>query len=262
MKRFLLDKLDIMLPPDMQRLCEGAEVYDSSCSPEARVYFIDRDGGFFLKTAARGELKAEAEMTAYFNKKGIGARVLGYESDGERDFLLTGRVSGEDCMHEAFMAEPERLCDTIALLLRELHETDASDCPIKDRMSGYVALAEENYRTGNYSREHFPDNFGYRTAEEAHGVLQDGKHALKNEVLIHGDYCLPNIMLDNWRFSGFIDLGLGGIGDRHVDLFWGAWSLGFNLGTDNYRERFFDAYGRDKVDSELLKVVAAAEVFR
>ena len=147
MKRILLDKLDIILPPDVQRLCEGAEVYDSSCSTEARVYFIDRDGGFFLKTAA-------------------------------------------------------------------------------------------------------------------YGVLQDGKHALKNEVLIHGDYCLPNIMLDNWRFSGFIDLGLGGVGDRHVDLFWGAWTLGFNLGTDKYRERFFDAYGRDKVDRELLKVIAAAEVFR
>ena len=43
MKRILLDKLDIILPPDMQRLCEGAEVYDSSCSTEARVYFIDRE---------------------------------------------------------------------------------------------------------------------------------------------------------------------------------------------------------------------------
>ena len=262
MKKFLLEKFDETLPADILRLCEGAKVYDSSCSPEARVYFIDRDGGFYLKTAVRGELKSEAEMTAYFNKKGICARVLGYQSDGERDFLLTERVSGEDCTHELYMSEPERLCDTIALLLRELHETDASNCPIKDRMSGYVAQAEEIYRTGNYSREHFPDNFGYRTAEEAYGVLKSGKHALKNEVLIHGDYCLPNIMLDNWRFSGFIDLGLGGVGDRHVDLFWGAWSLGFNLGTDRFRERFFDAYGRDKVDNELLKVVAAAEVFR
>jgi kanamycin kinase len=46
-----------------------------------------------------------------------------------------------------------------------------------------------------------------------------------------------------------------------VDLFWGAWTLWFNLGTDKYRERFFDAYGRDRIDEELIKVVAAAEVF-
>ena len=91
--------------------------------------------------------------------------------------------------------------------------------------------------------------------------MQDGKSEFRNEVLLHGDYCLPNIMLDDWRFSGFIDVGNGGVGDRHVDLFWGAWTLCFNLGTDKYRKRFFDAYGRDKINTDTLKTIAAAEVF-
>ena len=68
-------------------------------------------------------------------------------------------------------------------------------------------------------------------------------------------------MLENWRFSGFIDLDGAGIGDRHIDLFWGRWSLGFNLGTYEYSDRFFDAYGRDKINEDTLRVVAAAEVF-
>ena len=68
-------------------------------------------------------------------------------------------------------------------------------------------------------------------------------------------------MLVDWRLSGFIDLGAGGVADRHIDLFWGAWTLGFNLGTDKYRARFFDAYGRDKIDPDKIRVVAAAEVF-
>ena len=80
-------------------------------------------------------------------------------------------------------------------------------------------------------------------------------------TLLHGDYCLPNILLDNWQLSGFIDLDAGGIGDRHIDLFWGIWTLQFNLKTDRYRDRFLDAYGRDKVTEELLRVVSAAEVF-
>ena len=91
--------------------------------------------------------------------------------------------------------------------------------------------------------------------------LEQNKHLLAHDTLLHGDYCLPNIMLDEWRFSGFIDVGNGGVGDRHVDLFWGAWTLAFNLKTEAYRERFFDAYGRDKVEDHLLSVVAAAEVF-
>ena len=49
--------------------------------------------------------------------------------------------------------------------------------------------------------------------------------------------------------------------DRHVDLFWGAWTLQYNLKTDDYRQYFFDAYGRELVDDERLRVVAAAECF-
>jgi kanamycin kinase len=72
---------------------------------------------------------------------------------------------------------------------------------------------------------------------------------------------LPNIILDSWKLSGFIDLGNVGVGDRHVDLFWGSWTLGFNLGTNAYKDYFFDAYGRDKIIPEKINVVAAAEVF-
>ena len=79
--------------------------------------------------------------------------------------------------------------------------------------------------------------------------------------MLHGDYCLPNILLDDWRFSGFIDLGGAGIGDKHVDLYWGAWTLNFNLKTDKYRKRFFDVYGRDEVDEELISLIGVIESF-
>ena len=174
--------------------------------------------------------------------------------------MLSQAVRGEDCTDKRYLDDPKRLCDLLAKRLRYLHEIDCSDCPIQDKISEYIALSEKNYATDNYNKEHFPDSFGYRCGEEAFSVLSQGKHLLKNEVLIHGDYCLPNIMLDRWRFSGFIDLDQSGVGDRHIDLFWGRWSLSFNLKTDKYCERFLDAYGRDKVDPYKLKIVAAAEV--
>ena len=225
------------------------------------MYFIERDCGYYLKRAARGTLEREAIMTEYFHKKGLGAHVLDYTTADEYDWLLTERVPGEDCTHDTYKSDPERLCGLLARELRILHEIDFADCPVQDRMSEYIALAERNYATGNYSTEHFPDSFGYRSAEEAYAALQAGKSALKNEVLIHGDYCFPNVMLDNWKLSGFIDLGNGGVGDRHIDLFWGAWTLWFNLKTNDYRDRFFDAYGRDKLEPDLLKLISAAEVF-
>ncbi len=261
MKRTLITPELEIYPHELRRLIEGADVYDSSCSPEARVIFIDRDGGYFLKTAKYGALKTEAEMTAYFHGLGLGAKVLYYGSEGQTDFFMTERVAGEDCVHKLYVDDPARLCDLIATKLRALHEIVPKDCPVTDRMSGYLALAEKNHSDGICDLSLFSGDFGFSSAEEAWSEVEKNGKYLKNEVLLHGDYCLPNIILDDWRFSGFIDVGNGGIGDRHVDIFWGIWTLFFNLKTEKYTQRFLDAYGRDKVISEKLRTVAAAEVF-
>lgn len=199
-------------------------------------------------------------MTRFFHEKGLGAEVLCYLSR-ERDWMLTRRVAGEDCTHADYLADPKRLCDLTATLLRALHETTFDGCPVPHRTADYLAAAEEGYRIGRYDTSLFPNNWGYASAEEAIEVVRREGHLLRTDALLHGDYCLPNILLDGWKLSGFIDLGNGGVGDRHIDLFWGAWSLFFNLKTDRYRDRFFDAYGKDKIESELLRIVAAAEVF-
>ena len=260
MKRTLLNKAPDNFPSDISEFIRGAKIYDSSCSPEARVYYVDKDDGYYIKNAPFSTLKKEAIMTDYFHKKGVGARVVNYVSY-ESDWLITEKVIGEDFTHEMYLSEPKRLCDTLAMKLRELHETNFDDCPIPNHTKNYVSMVEENFKTGNYDKSHFPDSFGYSSAKEAYAVFEDGKGALKCDTLLHGDYCLPNVIFDNWKFSGFIDVGNGGVGDRHVDIFWGSWTLWFNLKTDIYKGRFLDAYGKDKADKEILKVIAAAEVF-
>ena len=259
MKRTLIHTLPADLPDELARLADGARVYDSSCSPEARVYFIEKDGGYYLKSAPRGALANEAAMAGFFHQKGLGAEVLSYRSE-ERDWLLTARVAGEDCTHAAYLADPKRLAETTATLLRALHEIDPAHCPVQDHTARYFATAARNYRAGMFDLS-FLDGEGSLRAEEAWRITQESRPLFQNEVLLHGDYCLPNIMLDHWRFSGFIDLGNGGLGDRHVDLFWGAWTLRYNLKTDRYCDIFFDAYGREAINPTLLRAIAAIETF-
>ncbi|MGM9641659.1 MAG: aminoglycoside 3'-phosphotransferase [Eubacteriales bacterium] len=248
-------------PAALQSILRGARVYDSRCRSGAQVLFIDRDGGYFLKSDEHGKLVTEAELTKYFHSLGLGARVLHFES-GERDFLLTERIRGKDLTHADYLSRPEWLVDKFAGILRELHERDGSDCPIPDRTSDYRAFALDNYRTGNYDKTSFPDSFGYASAEEAMAVINAYGQDLRSDTLIHGDYCLPNVIFNGRDFSAFVDVGCGGMGDRHIDLFWGLWTLWYNLGkTDEYSARFLDAYGRDKVIPECLKAVAAYEVF-
>ena len=244
------------VPDEIRLFCGNANIYDSSCSVAARVWYIDRDGGCFLKIAPRGDLAAEAALSRYFHKKGLTAPLLSYTS-AERDFLLTERVRGEDATNPMYLSDPARLAVLSGEILRRLHETDFSDCPVPDRMRGYFETVEKNYKNRLFDLSYGP----FSSAEEAYRIAKEGQPFLTNDTLIHGDYCLPNFLLDNWQLSGFVDLGNGGVGDRHVDLFWGAWTLMYNLKTDRYRDRFFDAYGRDRIDHEKLAVVAAAEVF-
>ena len=247
-------------PSELRPLLLGAKLYDSSCSAEAKVIFIDKDCGYFLKSAPKGILEREAVMTRYFHSKGLATEVLEY-LPRERDWLLTVKIPGSDGIASKYLKQPERLCDIWAEQLVMLHESDFSDCPVKNHTEWLIERAEHNMRTDNYDKSDFPDSFGYKNAEEAWAVVENQGHLLKPDTLLHGDYCLPNIILYDWRFSGFIDVGNGGVGDRHVDIFWGIWTLFWNLHTHNYRRRFIDAYGRDKIDENILRIIAAIEVF-
>ena len=179
----------------------------------------------------------------------------------DKDYMLTERVLGEDCTYYKYAEEPIRLCDTIATLLRQLHETSFAGCPIQNHTKLYFDTVDTNYKAGVFDSSYIDEALKHLNADEAYKYICERKNALKNNVLLHGDYCLPNIMLDGFKFSGFIDVGNGGVGDRHVDLFWGAWTLNFNLKTDMYRDRFFDAYGRDAVDEEVIRLVSVIESF-
>ena len=260
MKRTLINADINNYPPELRSLLEGARIYDSSCSPEARVIFVDKGEGYYLKSAPKDTLSMEAQMTGYFHKKGLGTEVVDYIST-DRDWLLTRKASGEDCTHKSYLDEPERLCDLLAAELYRLHHTDFADCPVPNRIDGYLKTARDNYHSGKGDLSLFSGAWGFESIREAWEIVDKYGHLLKNDCLIHGDFCLPNIMLDNWHLSAFIDLGNGGVGDKHIDIFWAVWSLFFNLKTDKYTHRFLDAYGRGELNTDMLKVVAAAEVF-
>ncbi|MBR2801565.1 MAG: phosphotransferase [Erysipelotrichaceae bacterium] len=59
----------------------------------------------------------------------------------------------------------------------------------------------------------------------------------EGEDFVHGDLCLPNILVDEHdEISGFIDTEGSGKGDRWLDYAWLLWSLRYNLKSDRYNE--------------------------
>ena len=116
MKRTSIETDLTLFPAGFHSILDGAQVFDSSCSPQAKVYYIEKDGGFFLKSAGAGMLETEAEMTRYFYVKELAAEVLDYVQD-QQDWLLTRRVPGEDCTHRQYLDDPKRLSEQMGLLL-------------------------------------------------------------------------------------------------------------------------------------------------
>lgn len=250
-----------LFPKTLHPVLSNHRLYDSSCSREAAVWFLEGTENLFLKSASAGSLKAEAEMTRYFHGKGLGPEVLDYHS-GEKDWLLTRAVPGEDCTFPKYLEDPKRLCDTTATLLRRLHEQSHAGCPVTNHRDLYLTQVHRNRRAGICDLSLFPEkDWGFSSPEEAWSVVTEYEFLLQQDTLLHGDYCLPNVVLDNWKFTGFIDVGRGGVGDRHTDIFWGVWTLFFNLKTNAFCNRFLDAYGRDRIQPETLRLIAACEVF-
>lgn len=198
-------------------------------SSEASV--LKTDAGF-LKIAPREKLRRAAILQEYFAEKGLSAPLIAFDQDEKTDYLLVAEVGGRSGIE--WLDRPEWLASQLGQAIRALHEINAADCPIQD--VNEQALALYRCETGH-------DFFGDATI-------------LQKDALVHGDCCLPNVFFGENGFSGMIDLGEGGLGDRHFDLYWAMWSLNYNLKTDRYGDRFLDAYGREAVDSARLDCCA------
>ena len=197
---------------------------------------VFRIGEMYLKIAPEGELVRSAQAQEYFHKKGLSAALLAFEQDNGRDYLLVKSVPGAYACDHSLMSDPSRLARALGETVRMLHETNSVGCPLTDANDRALTAYEQ----------------------EAGRPFEGNLSLLKSDVLIHGDMCLPNIFYDEeYRFTGFIDLGDSGLGDRHFDLYWTLWSLTYNLKTDRYNEEFLNAYGRDAFDPARYELCAA-----
>ena len=240
-------------PAELHPYLSG-QLWDTTSNPATPVLFSD--AGFYIKQGVAGQLKAEAEMDALFARRGLGPAVEAYFS-GEKDYLITRAARGESLLH--YQDDPKRLCESLADALHILHDQPTEGVPLSAAHRYYLdALAKPAPVRLNPRMQ--LERFPVASPEEARALMQEYGSHLCADTLIHGDACLPNIFLEDWKFSAFIDCAQAGLGNRHCDLYWALWSLQFNLKTAQYSDMLLDAYGRESVYSELIRMIAAMEM--
>lgn len=71
-------------------------------------------------------------------------------------------------------------------------------------------------------------------------------------VLVHGDYCLPNVLVEAGALSALVDVGRTGLGNPEIDLAAAVWTLQYNYGP-GFAPAFLDAYGWPPMTDEAIE---------
>lgn len=148
-------------------------------------------------------------------------KILAFELQEEKSFLLMSRVQGEVACAEYYLEHPQVLLKALADALKMCWAVDISDCPnIRDLDA---ELAEGKYRVENDLVDvdnAEPTTFGeggFESPEHLLEWLEENRPEPEN-VFSHGDFCLPNVLLVDGKVNGFIDLGDAGVGDKWRDI--------------------------------------------
>lgn len=213
---------------------------------------VIRIGNTYLKVDKPGSLRRAYEMQVFLHKHGLAPAVIDYESTSENDCLVM-ECGGESAISKSILGQPTLLTVQLAEAARRLHNLKTDDCPIRNRTAELLEEFDRSFSDDVVLKNSVCELINVSTPDEVYRIVSDHRAELKSDTVIHGDMCLPNFLFSPMRFTGFIDIDGGGIGDRHYDLFWALWSMTFNFKTQGFNELFLNAYGREDVDYELIR---------
>ncbi|NBI05842.1 APH(3') family aminoglycoside O-phosphotransferase [Senegalia massiliensis] len=214
--------------------CSGSQVFLLKDKNDEQDYFlkIALDNKFSY-------LKSESVKLNWLKGKLSVPEVHYYEKVDGYEYLLLTQIPGKDALTQEILKKPYFLVKKVANGLRTIHNIDISDCSFNETIEDKLKLIKNMYNENRIPKI-------YR-------FLLQSKPKKEDLVFTHGDYCFPNIIINNNDISGFIDLGRSGIGDRYVDLSVIIKSIVLNYRNYDMLKLFLEEYGLVNVDYERLE---------
>jgi kanamycin kinase len=184
--------------------------------------------GLFVKALAAGsseaatrELTGEADRLRWLGECGIAVPdVVEVVADSDVVALVTRALPGISAAEDWPTDQLGAVVDAVADTLRGLHALLVSTCPFDRSLSVTMTAARAALEHDEVDLTDLdPERSGW-TGQQLVAELEATRPAVEDLVVSHGDYCLPNIVLDPGTVSvtGLVDLGRTGLADRHCDL--------------------------------------------
>lgn len=231
-----------------------ADTLGESTAQTYRV--VGKTENFYLKVSPvepLGGLQSEADALAWLRPYLPAPEVVYFERTKGIDYLLMREIVGLPASSDQWKQNPRRLTQLLAETTLALHSLPIEACPFNQRIDTKIQVVSANVRLGLVNEDDFDEETMGQAPEQILGRIRMERPAFEDLVVTHGDLCLPNILVQDWQLSGFIDVGALGVSDRYQDLAVCTGCLADYLETDDYTPAFFAVYGLTHVDTNKLR---------
>ena len=265
-----MPELHLTAPPEIAKFITGLDFQLDRTGLSGSTVAIFDD--FVLKIEPVSDESENAHaMHLWLDGKIPVPRILASVLQDDLRWTVMTRISGEMSCADAYRTDPHRLVRVLAEAMQKLWTIDISDCPVDQSPAAKLARARKIVEAGEVNMDLVdPETFGENGfSSPAALLLWLEENAPDFEpVLTHGDYCLPNVFLENWEFTGFLDLGRSGAGDKWTDIAILWRSLRDNFGGHYgeavegfHPDKLFDALGMEKDERKLKYYLLMDELF-
>ncbi len=192
-------------------------------------------------------LRSEYERLVWCQGRLPVPEIVAFESIGDGDHLWTMAMEGVPAHDRVALPDQPGAARALAEAWKSVHQLDPTECPFDSSTSYLLHEVGVRVTTGESVRIWDVGQQRERHAADVFQELLSTQPAPTEPVVIHGDACVPNVLVRDGRLAGIVDLGMLGVGDRWWDLAAciGSMSrpdnvLGAEVGT------FLDAYGCER----------------
>lgn len=186
-----------------------------------------------LKSEANSSfINHEYVMLMWLRNKLPVPQVIEYIKEDEISYILMERLKGNIACTNNFLTQPEKLIKVLASFLKKMWKIPLDNCPYNLLLKNKLAVIEQNFAQGICNFEKLDlsmySNLTFKSLKDLLKWLRENA-PVEDLVFSHGDFCLPNLLIDDDEVSGLIDLGRSGVSDRYQDIALCYRSLKYNF---------------------------------
>jgi aminoglycoside 3'-phosphotransferase II len=261
----------LQLTGELKLLLAGRQLEPVSIGESgAAVWRCTQPGyaAWYLKAApvdSQRGLEREAACMGWMREYALPVpAVLDYRQSNDIEYLLSDAGVGVPASDGEWAQEGRGVAAALGHGLARLHSTDVTTCPFDRRVQTQLDEARDRIAAGRVNEDDFDAARRGRDAADLFVDVLDMVPLHEDLVLVHGDFCLPNVLLSQiggeLDVTGLVDCGRAGIGDRHQDLALAIRSLTFNFGAHTVAT-FLSAYGGAPIDPKAIEFFTILDEF-